>query len=236
MITPETFTAATLNIQHGSDGIYSHLGDAEKVAKAVVRLNADITGLQEVDNRLRRSGYVNQAEFAAYAAGMDCRFAKSGTFRGRGEVGNAILVRGEILDHQVVPLEGDRHTVKVGGREFNLPVSMPRNVQIARVAIAAGVLTVGNLHISGKHPEMLTYAAEKVLEWPGPHMIMADFNMRWPAVQDLLGDFGFTIVPAPGVNSDHIAVRRLDIIGVPHTQPIPGLSDHDPVIGNYAFR
>lgn len=91
---------STENIRVSSYNIMaSRMGDTDAIAEAVKSLNADIIGLQEVDNKTGRSGKnfsaaghspINQAEYIAKQLGMNYYFCKAIDHDG-GEYGTAVL-------------------------------------------------------------------------------------------------------------------------------------------------
>ena len=95
---------ATFNIRHGAPS-RGYKGEPERVAAACASLAADVLALQEVDRGLARSGRADLAQVAADAAGMEVVFAQTMPLRG-GQYGNALLVRGEIEDVEIVRLPG----------------------------------------------------------------------------------------------------------------------------------
>ena len=89
---------ATLNIQHGAEGL-------EKIAEAIRAVSPDIIGLQEVDVDCERSGFADEpAELARMAGYPYYAFAKAIPL-GSGEYGNALLSRYPIERFEVIPLE-----------------------------------------------------------------------------------------------------------------------------------
>ena len=88
--------AATYNIKHGRgmDGAI----DLERTADVLRALNADIIALQEVDDRARRSGGVDQASWLAERLDMHSAYGSFMAFQG-GRYGLAILSKAPILSH-----------------------------------------------------------------------------------------------------------------------------------------
>jgi endonuclease/exonuclease/phosphatase family metal-dependent hydrolase len=227
---------ATLNIQHGSRGNYNHPGDPELVVEACRRLNADILGLQEVDVDVPRSRREDLAAYAAKALRMDHRFAPTRTFRGKGQVGNALLVRGEIKKHDSLKLKGDWQRITLRNRQ--LPVlPEPRNVLIGEVSVNGYDITAGVIHAGGRRrQEMLGMAASALLLRPGPHVLLGDYNVRFPYARASLERYGFEVLEGGPTSKsagaheydqqiDHIAVHNLlcDSVEVIH---VP-VSDHE---------
>ena len=85
-----TLRIATYNIRHGrgSDDVL----DLDRTARAIAALDADIVALQEVDEKVRRSGDVDQAATLGKALGMYHAFGSFMDYDG-GRYGMAILSR-----------------------------------------------------------------------------------------------------------------------------------------------
>jgi endonuclease/exonuclease/phosphatase family metal-dependent hydrolase len=81
------FRAMTYNIHSGfgEDGY-----DLRAIIRAIEPERADLVALQEVDFSLRRTGYINQAQWLADQLGMH---AIMGAARRQGRYGNALLTR-----------------------------------------------------------------------------------------------------------------------------------------------
>ncbi|MFY0544612.1 endonuclease/exonuclease/phosphatase family protein [Brevibacillus sp. H7] len=94
-------TVVTYNIR----GCRDNEGEADPIAIAeeLGKLGADIIALQEVDNRLPRSGFVNQAKTIAQHLQMNYVYAPSINFL-IGTYGNALLSNRPILSSRVIPL------------------------------------------------------------------------------------------------------------------------------------
>jgi endonuclease/exonuclease/phosphatase family metal-dependent hydrolase len=151
---------ATFNVQHGlgPDGRV----DNDRLAEAVAALDADVVGLQEVDQRQARSGGADQARLCAEAMGaVDHRFqpALAGPFRypgvrrraGRAErpdasgYGIALLSRFRVLRWDTVLLPPA--TPWVWGRA-QLGTDEPRVALAAEIDAPSGPLTVVCTHLS----------------------------------------------------------------------------------------
>ena len=92
----ESIRVATYNIKHGRgmDGAI----DLERTADVLRALNADIIALQEVDDRARRSGGVDQASWLGERLNMHSAYGSFMAFQG-GRYGLAILSKAPILSH-----------------------------------------------------------------------------------------------------------------------------------------
>lgn len=208
-------------------------GYSALTAAACRELKADILGLQEVDNGVARSGNVNQAQLAAEASGMNYFYSKARTYRGRGEVGSALLVRGEIQDFEVLKLRGDYHTVALGKRRIKL-LPEPRNAIIANVSVDGLEAAVGVTHVGGDHRrEQLAQVAEALSERALPQILLGDFNLWHHDVRKCLEPYGFEVPRGPNTNPsweprqqiDHIALKGLQF-HVLNVIPRLPVSDH----------
>ncbi len=92
------------NIHHGRgmDGIV----DLARVASVIRATGADLVALQEVDERVRRSGQVSQTDTLATMVGMEGVFFKQIEYDG-GLYGQAILSRHRVAEQQTVWLPGN---------------------------------------------------------------------------------------------------------------------------------
>lgn len=92
----------TYSIRHGQDTNGNE--NLEGQAAVVGRYLADYVALQAVDNGVRRSSGVNQAQFIAEQNGMVATFAKAIDLEG-GEYGVALLSKSSPISVQRVPLD-----------------------------------------------------------------------------------------------------------------------------------
>jgi endonuclease/exonuclease/phosphatase family metal-dependent hydrolase len=209
---------ATFNIRHGAPS-RGWRGDPERVAAACATLAADVLALQEVDRGVPRSGRADLPRLAAEASGMEVVFAQTMALRG-GQYGNALLVRGEIDDVDIVRLPGGyRFWVR---RE-------PRNAIVATARLAGDegrAISVAATHLSTQRwasRGQLTQVARTLTSRPAPHVLMGDLNRTngelsgHPAVR-LIGfvDGAEPTFPAvrPVLRIDHIAVNGLSVAAV----------------------
>jgi endonuclease/exonuclease/phosphatase family metal-dependent hydrolase len=101
---PATFRAVSYNIHHGrgaDDAI-----DLPRVARVIRAADPDLVLLQEVDQRTRRSGGVDQAAELARLTGLHAAFGKAIDYAGGG-YGQALLSRLPLREPTVHPLPGD---------------------------------------------------------------------------------------------------------------------------------
>lgn len=169
------FTALTYNIRHGRWPGSFWQSNLDTVAATIAELDASIVGLQEVDRRRARTGFVDLAGRLAAQLGMHLVFgpAMGGQYSG---YGNALLSRwplGEVLQR---PLPG---------------VGEPRQAIQAKVLLPTGKpLTVWVTHL-GLLATTRVRQVEQLAEWvssvQGPRLLMGDLNAlpRGPELKPL---------------------------------------------------
>ena len=152
------------NIKHGrgNDGVI----DLRRTAEVIRALRPDIVGLQEVDERAKRSGRVPQAESLGTTLGMHHAFGPFMDFQG-GAYGMAILTRQPILA---------RHSVRLPeGNE-------PRVALAVEIRTADGrPLTIVNVHFDWVSDDAFRYAQAEALTTyldalKAPYILLGDFN------------------------------------------------------------
>lgn len=206
---------ATFNIRHGAriDGRVDHRALVETCAE----LDADIIGLQEVDQGRRRSSFRNQAALVARRLGYQFVYGAVVRTGPRGRYGNALLARAPIADVELVQL------VRPSLRQ-------PRGAILARVEFATVGVTVAVTHLQnhpaalkGRPPEaprQLRGLLEVLTARPRPRILLGDFNLGVAKATPILAAAGYrTIadrptfpVDAPRITLDYIAVEGLHIL------------------------
>lgn len=170
----DTFTVMTYNLAHlgGRDSTASAPVVSENLSRAVGlirRADPDIIGLQEVDFRAARSGYVHQLDsiaarlkfpVAVQGVSQDNRYAPvlfTGSTVPSGQLvsGQAILSRFQVRRHLKREL---RHTTSWLSNPFG-PTPL---IQIAAVDISGWPLLVLNVDLAGSHGETRTEQARAV--------------------------------------------------------------------------
>ncbi|MFN7148102.1 MAG: endonuclease/exonuclease/phosphatase family protein [Microthrixaceae bacterium] len=219
---------ATFNIRHGAPP--RRWAQPRRMAAAVASLRADVVALQEVDRRTVRTWIVDQAAMAAHRSGTVALFGAARGFGPRGQYGNALLVRGRVLDHVVHPLGGPGE---------------PRVALIARVVVRATEMTVVSTHLQNRRGDGPSTAPDQLEElvgvlsgWPEPWALMGDLNLRADTVEPILARAGLTPLhsaptypsDAPRIRIDWIATRGLGQAAtlVPELRS----SDHRPVVAD----
>lgn len=218
------WTLATCNIRHGVPRGRAHTqvlvpwADNQLVARTTALLDADVVALQEVDRRVVRSWWADQAAGCASAQGARHVFGAARVMGPGGRYGNALVVRGEVLRWRNLELE------TVGER---------RAAVFARVRLPSrgggrGMeLTAVSTHLQNRRrgrPDEAEANLDEVLaelqRWPEPWALMGDLNMGVERVVPVLERAGLR-APTPGPTHpgddprrqiDWIAVRGLELV------------------------
>lgn len=233
-VEPGVVRVATFNIRHGAD-------DRDRVrpialARACARLRADVLGLQEVERGRRRSWYLDQGRFVA--AFMRVRHVEGPAIRrGRWRAyGNALLVRGEVDDVDVLDLP------RGADRE-------PRSAILARVRVRGTELSVAVTHLQHRParlrhlphdaPDQLAAVLAALRARPAPRVALGDLNLQPAKARPVFTAAGFTMLehgptyPAgePRIQLDYVAVDGLEVRSVA-VQPAAAVSDHRAVVAD----
>ncbi len=228
----ESLRIASFNIQGGRLG-----GRAElpPLVDACTPLDADILGLQEVDRRQRRSGFADQA--GAVASGLQCKMVYGPTHRRiiRGQYGNALIVRGEIIENEVIRLPGS-------DTKQQLRAAILARVEVQGIALTVAVTHLQHHpkrlhHLPNEAPDQLRALLELLSARPGPRVLIGDFNMQPPRAAPILTAAGYTVAdtgpayPAeqPRVQLDYIAVDGL-VIESASVVDTGTVSDHHAIV------
>ena len=220
------------NIKHGQGN--DNVLNLERTAEVLRRLSPDVVGLQEVDDGAKRTNGVKQAARLGELLGMHHAFGKFMDYQGGG-YGLAVLSKYPILDETVIRLPD--------GNE-------PRVALAVRVQPSAGAsFTVINLHFDWVDDDRFRYAQAEVLAkrldgWPGPYVLLGDFN-DVPASRTLAlfrsratevkkpagGSFTFSSTK-PEREIDYIFFAPADAFAPREVRVIdePVASDHRPVL------
>lgn len=203
--------AVTFNIQHGRrpDGVV----DVDALASACRAFDADVLALQEVDDGIARSDRVDEARVVADACGMSFAFGPAIP-----KYGNALLVRGELSDVEVL----------------DLPFAPDREPRGAVLGRGAGTsIACVHLGLRGDALPQLPIVIAALMARPGPHLLLGDFNLE-PGAFDVAP---LTLVDAPATfparapkrRIDHVAFAGLTLSRVA-VLPEQAVSDHRPLL------
>lgn len=224
MRTPRPIRLATFNLRHGRVG--AHWPSIPwRLRQGIQRLDADVAGFQEVDVRVCRSWFVDQAALAARALGAGAHeFGLARPFLG-GRYGNALTVRGSISETSVVVLPP--------GVKPERRIALVSTVRCQWLHARIAVTHLQN-HDADAAAQLAVLAG--LLGEDLPAIIMGDLNLHPDVVDPVLEAAGYTMAGGPNTSPvddpwqriDHVAVRGLHIETV--EVPRPPVSDHRPVI------
>jgi endonuclease/exonuclease/phosphatase family metal-dependent hydrolase len=152
------------NIKHGRGN--DNVVDLDRTASVLRRLRPDVIGLQEVDDRAKRSGSVPQAEYLGKSLGLHHAFGRFMDFQG-GAYGMAVLTR--------YPIESSSEVQLPEGNE-------PRTALSVRVKGPDGQpLTIVNVHFDWVQDDRFRFAQAEALTrhldaLTTPYLLLGDFN------------------------------------------------------------
>lgn len=208
-----SMTVGTYNIHHGAP-IGKQLPQLRATEHAVANLQVDILALQEVDHRASRTYRQNQTGRLAKAANLQPIFMPVKRMAG-GWYGISLLTKGPLLAYQMMQLPVTRGREQRGAILFSY--------QLGDQVISGAATHLQAVKPSERHrPEaasQLKVLLSELMKWPGPHLILGDFNLRPEAAIPILDAFGFTHSPSeptfpstkPTIKIDWIATKGLDV-------------------------
>jgi endonuclease/exonuclease/phosphatase family metal-dependent hydrolase len=244
---------ATFNILHGrtvGGGV-----DLDRLHASVLRLDADVLALQEVDVEQERSGRADMAAVAAEAMGAVAhRFvaAISGTpgatwtattgaeQPGTASYGIALLSRFPVTSWQVMrlPRVPFKFPMYLPGSGRVVVGEEPRAAMIAHLDTPWGPITVGNTHLSfvpGWNRRQLRRLVTELQGFPGPRLLAGDLNLTTPAVvrttrMRSLGQAATFPARSPRRQLDHILTDDARLQARRFETPLMPISDHRPLV------
>ena len=198
--------------------------DLDAFAHAVADLNAEVVGLQEVDDAMLRS---RRADMTSLAATLSNKFGYFGNARRRwdlGRFGNALLLP-QGASSALATVRLPRHGIR---RERRCAV-------LADVRIDETVWHVATAHLSlygEESADQLAFLLKLLAQRSGPKVLMGDFNRKLAETEPIASEHGFTVVPSaptyPSWGPDQIIdfVLIADATHVSAEVKIPPISDH----------
>ena len=221
------------NLHHGvgEDGKL----DLARIAALIKAQQPDVVALQEIDNKCRRSGSVDQTAELAKLTGLTGVFGKAMDHDG-GEYGQAILSKHPIGETKIHQLPGDGE---------------PRIAFEARVTIDGKPLRMVSVHLDHQQDARRLKQAETLAaalsEGEVPLILAGDFNdVPGSPVMKAFGE-GWTAIPKkepvltapaakPEVEIDHVLLRGLEPKGLLEVLPEAVASDHRPIAGVVVWK
>ena len=220
------FRVAFWNIHHGAPGTRWFANHASLTA-GVAQLDADVVVLCEVDLRVWRSWFFDQAHLLGRRLGYHVLFAPARRLS-PGWYGNAVLSRPPPNRTEVLALP-----TRLGAET--------RSAVLTFVPIAGTSVTVVGTHLQNAGHDGLGHAeaiaqlgvvTEAMASRPSPAVLAGDFNLLAADVEPAFDRAGLSAVPtgptypfpSPRRRIDWMGVRGLDVVSS-GTVPIYG-SDH----------
>ncbi|MDQ3574797.1 MAG: endonuclease/exonuclease/phosphatase family protein [Actinomycetota bacterium] len=220
----------TFNIQHGRVAAHAQPRrrvlrvDTGALARYCAGLDADVLAMQEVDVRVLRSVWADQALAVARATGLERAFGEARRVGVGGRYGNALLAGHRLEEVEVVALP------RQGRGE-------PRAAVLALASVGQRRLSIAATHLSTERGEALVQldaVLDALAERPEPRVLLGDLNLvptdvgpRVEAAGLVLADTAEPTHPAslPRIRIDHIAVGGLAVTDVAVLPSAP-VSDH----------
>jgi endonuclease/exonuclease/phosphatase family metal-dependent hydrolase len=220
------------NIHHGR-GMDGRV-DLKRVADVISACSPDLVALQEVDQRVNRSGKVSQIGELSELTGLNGVFAKQIDYDG-GEYGQAILSRWPISDLKVIWLPGE-------------PDRERRILAVAKIQLASNPMMFATTHLHHNNPSIRLEQAIAINRELGssslPVILGGDLNAEpsSPTLTEI--SRAWTVIGSanqlktfpseqPDKQLDYICYRPQDAFRVVSSKVIaePIASDHRPVLG-----
>ncbi|HEY8543477.1 MAG TPA: endonuclease/exonuclease/phosphatase family protein [Acidimicrobiales bacterium] len=196
---------ATWNCQHGRP-LPDRLGDA------VAALDVDVLAMQEVDRGSRRTEGRDLAALAQESFGGALEWAGALTLDGGGEYGNALLVRGELRNAEVVRLPGPRR-----GRAREPRVALVADVLPDDERATGRWWTVAVTHLTTDRraaTAQLVALLDALRARPAPRVLLGDLNMEPVHLLPILTAEGYRLAVGPLTHPAHRPRRQIDHVAV----------------------
>lgn len=196
----------TSNVQHGVPDPVGR--PALRRAIGPLRsLEADVYAFQELDRWRWRTRFSHQGEELARALGGELVWARAKHWLWAAQ-GNALVVRGKVLTHEVLTLGGP------GERRVAIVATVV--VREEQWSIAATHLSLEPL-VAARQLESTLDALSRL---PGPRVLVGDLNLRPERVEPAAMAVGYVLLDGPhtinartGLNRrlDHVLVQRASV-------------------------
>ena len=194
------------NLQHG---VPDRVGRPalSRAIEPLRALRADVWGFQELDHRRGRTRFADQGTQLATALDGELVWAPAKRVFIGGQA-NALVVRGEVVEREVVELAGEGE----------------RRVLVLAVVVVAGERwTVGTTHLALRPTvarEQVGEALSLLITRPGPWVLAGDLNLEPQDVAPIAEEHGFDLLAGPLTHSarrtptrriDHLLTRGCDV-------------------------
>ncbi len=190
---------ASANLQHGVPDPVGRPA-LHRGIEPLRAVGADVWGFQELDHRRGRTRFTDQGEQLADALGGELVWAPAKRVFLGGQA-NALLVRGEVVEREVIHLAGEGEL---------------RVLALAVVALRGERWTVGTTHLALRPAvarEQLSESLHLLITRPGPWALVGDLNLEPPDVANVATEHGFEPLDGPPTHSARRhPSRRLDHI------------------------
>lgn len=220
------------NLHHG-EGVDGKQ-DLARIAGIIQSLTPDVVVLQEVDNKCKRSGEVDQAAELGRLTGLQFAFGKAMDHDG-GEYGQAILSKFPLTEVKVHRLPGEGE---------------PRIAISALAETALGPVTVAGLHLDYEDAarqlvQAQVASAALLAVTPHPVVLSGDFNaIPDSKTLEVFAQAPWLVVPKSGdrithfgekpSEIDYTVVRGLRVAKPTVVHPESVASDHRPILTVFA--
>ena len=188
---------ASSNLQHGVPDPVAPPALHRAVAP-LRALGADVYAFQELDRGRWRTRWAHQGAVLADALDGELLWARGKHWLWASQ-GTALVVRGELVEREVVPLPGPDE---------------PRVAVVAQMVVAGGRWSVAGTHPSLDRTTALQQVrtiAAVLAERPWPRVLVGDLNLRPEVVRPLATELGYDLLDGPDtINARTGLNRRLD--------------------------
>ena len=226
---PKPLRVVSWNLHHG-EGLDGKQ-DLPRIAAVIQAQDPDVVILQEVDNKCKRSGNVDQTAELARLTGLQSVFGKAMDYDG-GEYGQAILCKFPLSDLKIHRLPGEGE---------------PRIAISAQAETPFGPVTVAGIHLDYGDPahqfiQAQVASAALLAASPHPLVLGGDFNATpdsktlavfaqapWVVVPKA-GPTGTIPAGKPDREIDFTLVRGLRAVKPTVVVAEPMASDHRPIV------
>jgi endonuclease/exonuclease/phosphatase family metal-dependent hydrolase len=161
----------TFNIHHGKglDG----KTDLSRILKEILKSEADIIALQEVDRFQPRSYFRDQVAILAKGASMFVCYSPSLNF-GFSQYGNAILSKWPIESKTIIYMDGGLERRSILIADIKVSGAQSLNKRVSKFTIVNTHLGV----LAQEYKWQMPILCEKLAELSKPAIVLGDFNME----------------------------------------------------------